>query len=65
MARGFLSTLGTTLVAGTIGFGLGVYAAPTEGMANFRAMLESRVGSVIETINRKSEKPETPATTPA
>jgi hypothetical protein len=39
MAR-VLSTIVTALVAGAIGFGLGVYAAPSEGVASLRTAIE-------------------------
>ena len=41
MARG-ISTILTAVIFGAIGFGLGIYAAPTEGVANLKAAIEGR-----------------------
>ena len=42
MARIF-STIVTALVAGAIGFGLGVYAAPSDGVASLRAAIDKLI----------------------
>ena len=41
MARG-ISTILTAVIFGAIGFVLGIYAAPTEGVANLKAAIEGR-----------------------
>ncbi|MEF3368000.1 hypothetical protein V3H18_15805, partial [Methylocystis sp. 9N] len=69
MAR-VISTIVTAAVAGAIGFGLGVYAAPNENVVKLREAIESGVESLKDSLKKDNapttEAPlvETPAEAP-
>ncbi|MGZ9116588.1 MAG: hypothetical protein ACXW3V_06565, partial [Methylocystis sp.] len=60
MARG-ISTILTAVIFGAIGFGLGIYAAPTEGVANLKAAIEGRFKPAPAEDAAPAETPATPA----
>ena len=51
MARGMFSIAATAVVAGAIGFGAGVFLVPNEKADEFRAMVQSELGTIYRVVD--------------